>query len=133
VDGLFLHADAFRGLVKDDRQLLASHLGIQKRAQLYLRPNQMDPDGQALAGKNRSANLRQWSFVGAYGVKRNVDKLRHRGLFGGFLDFQNGPTLVRATFGAGVMGQLFLVAVGTLGEPGGGQKVVGAANCRAAR
>ena len=46
-------------------------------------------------------------------------------LLGFFLDIQNGAALVLSALGAGAMGQLLLVAVGALGEPDGGQKVVG--------
>src|ERR1035441_6596945 len=76
--GCFLfHADAFRGMVNDDGQIFIFKMFVEKVAQLSLRPNEVDPHGQRTAGEDRPANLRLRSFVGAYGVKRNVDE--HRG------------------------------------------------------
>jgi hypothetical protein len=51
----------------------------------------------------------------------------------GFLGFKHGAALVLAALGAGVMGQLLLVAIGALRDAGGGQEVVGAAVGGAAR
>jgi hypothetical protein len=121
---LLLHADAFRGMVDDDGQIFVFEMFVQKVAQLRLRPNQVDPHRQSAAGENRPANLRLWSFVGTYGVKRDVDEHGRSWLLGCFLDVQNGAALVRAALGAGAMGQLLLVAVGALGDSHGGQKVV---------
>jgi hypothetical protein len=45
----------------------------------------------------------------------------------GFFYFQNVTALVSAALGASVMGQLALMAVGTLRRAGGGEKVMGAA------
>jgi hypothetical protein len=47
------------------------------------------------------------------------------------LDFEYFTALIGAAFGAGVVGQLALVAVGTLREAGRGQKIVGATLGRA--
>jgi hypothetical protein len=71
---LLFHADAFRGMVDDDGQIFVFQVFVQKVAQLRLRPNQVDPHGQSLAGEDGPANLRLGSFVGAYGVKRNIDE-----------------------------------------------------------
>ena len=130
---LLLHADAFRGMVDDDGQVFVFQVFVQKIAQLRLRPNQVDPHGQSLAGEDRPANLRLGSFVGAYGVKRNIDEHGRGNLLGCFLDVQHGAALVLAALGAGAMGQLLLVAGGALGDAHGGQKVVRAAKCGAAR
>ena len=51
----------------------------------------------------------------------------------GFLHFQHGAAFVRSALGAGAMGQLLLVAVRALGEPGCGEKVVGTADGGTAR
>ena len=61
-------------MVDHDGQIFVFQVFVQKVAQLRLRPNQMDPHRQSAAGENRPANLRLWSFVGTYGVKRNVDE-----------------------------------------------------------
>jgi hypothetical protein len=45
-------------------------------------------------------------------------------LVGYFLDVEDGAALVLAALGAGAMGQLLLVAVGALGNAGGGEEVV---------
>jgi L-serine deaminase len=55
------------------------------------------------------------------------------GVLPGFLHFQDGAALVRSALGAGAVGQLLFVAVGTLGEARRGQKIVGAAVGGAAR
>jgi hypothetical protein len=34
----------------------------------------MDPDRQSPAGEDRPPDLRLWSFIGTYGVERNVDE-----------------------------------------------------------
>ena len=49
--------------MNDDGQLFVLKVLVQQIAQLRLRPNQMDPDRQRLAGENRPANLRLWCFV----------------------------------------------------------------------
>jgi hypothetical protein len=72
----------------------------------------VDPDRQLPAGEDRPANLRLRSFVGAYGVKRNVDEHGLWRLLGGFLDIEDGAALVLAALGAGAMGQFLLVAGG---------------------
>ena len=61
-------------MVDHDRQVFIFQMFVQKIAKLRLRPNQMDPHRQSLAREDRSSNLRLWSFVGTYGVKRNVDE-----------------------------------------------------------
>jgi hypothetical protein len=48
-----------------------------------------------------------------------------------FFDSKNGATLVRTALAAGTVGQLALVAVRALGGAGGGQSIVGAAECSA--
>ena len=48
-------------------------------------------------------------------------------MLAGFFSHKHIATLVRAALAAGTMGKLALVAVGALGEAGGGQKVVAAA------
>ena len=58
------------------------------------RPNQVDPHRQSPAGEDRSLDLRLWSFVGTYGVKRDVDEHGASVLLGGFLDVQHGAALV---------------------------------------
>jgi hypothetical protein len=94
----------------------------------------VDPDGQSPAGENRPANLRLGSFIGAYGIKRNIDEHGRGILLGFFLYYiQDGMALVLATLGAGAMGQLLFVAGGALGYAHGGQKVVRAAIRGAAR
>jgi hypothetical protein len=57
------------------------------------------------------------------GVQVDVAELRLNGFFGG----QDCAALVLAAFAAGAVGQLALVAVGALGEAGGGEEVVAAA------
>jgi len=54
-------------------------------------------------------------------------------LLGFFLDIDNGASLVLAALGAGAMRELFLVAGGALGDADGGQEIVRAAECGAAR
>jgi hypothetical protein len=61
-------------MVDDDGKIFVFKVLVQKVAQLRLRPNQMDPHWQSLASEDRSPDLRLWCFVGAYGVKRNVDE-----------------------------------------------------------
>ena len=94
---------------------------VQKVAQLRFRPDEMDPDRQGAAGEDGAANLRLWSFIGAYGVKRDIDEHRLFSLLGCFLDVQDGAALVGSALGAGVVGQLFLVAVGALRDADGGR------------
>ena len=55
------------------------------------------------------------------------------GLLGGFLRLDDGTALVLATFGAGTVGKLLLVAVRALGEAGGSEEVVGTSIGGAAR
>ena len=45
----------------------------------------------------------------------------------GFFDREDVTTFIRTAFAAGTVGQLALVAVGALGEAGGGEEVVAAA------
>ncbi len=71
---LFLHADPFRGIVNHDRQVFVFQLFVQNVAQLRLRSNQMDTHWQSAAGEDRPANLRLRSFVGTYGIERNVNE-----------------------------------------------------------
>ena len=71
---LLFHADAFSGIVDDDGQVVVAQGFVQKIAQLRLRTHQVDPHGQSLASEDSPANLRFRSFVGAYGVKRNIDQ-----------------------------------------------------------
>ena len=106
---------------------------VQKVTQLTFRPDEMDADRQGAAGEDGAANLRLWSFVSAYGVKRDIDEHRLFGLLGSFFDIQDGAAFVGSALGAGVMGQLFLVAVGALRDADGGEEVVGAAEGGAAR
>jgi hypothetical protein len=49
----------------------------------------------------------------------------------GFLDREDFTTLIGPTLAAGAVRQLALVAVGALGESGGGEEVVAAAFCGA--
>jgi hypothetical protein len=51
----------------------------------------------------------------------------------GFLHIKNGTALVLAALGAGAMGQLLLVAVGALGDPGSRKEIVSTAIGSAAR
>jgi hypothetical protein len=115
--------------MNDDRQIFVAEVFVEDVAELRLRPNQVDPHGQSLAGKDSSADLCLGSFVGAYSVKRDVDEhgLLEHGVLErllGFLDFEDGAALVLAALGAGAMGQLLLVAGGAFRDPNGGQKVV---------
>ena len=71
---LLLHANPFGGIVDNYRQVFIFKLLVEKVAQLRLRSNRMDTHRQSLAGKNRPPNLRLRSFVGTYGVKRNIDE-----------------------------------------------------------
>ena len=71
---LFVHADAFRGMVDDDGQVFVVEVFVEQVAQLRLGPDEMDAHGQSAAGEDRPANLRLRSFVGTYGVKRDVDE-----------------------------------------------------------
>ena len=48
-------------------------------------------------------------------------------MLAGFFGHENVAALIRAALAAGTMRKLALVAVGALGEAGGGQKVVAAA------
>jgi hypothetical protein len=93
----------------------------------------MNTDGQSLAGKDGSANLRLGSLVSANGVKGDVDEHGNWRLLGCFLDIDYGAALVLAALGAGAMGQLLLVAGGAFRDPNGSQKVVRTAKCGAAR
>ncbi len=61
-------------MVDHDGQIFVFEVLVQKVAQLGFRPNQMDAHGQASAGEDRPPNLRLWSFVGTYGVKRNINE-----------------------------------------------------------
>jgi hypothetical protein len=70
----------------------------------------VDPHGQSLAGEDGPANLRLGSFVGAYGVKRNIDEHGRGKLLLCFLDNDHGTALVLAALGTGAMGQLLFVA-----------------------
>jgi hypothetical protein len=45
---------------------------VQQIAQFRLRPNQVDPHRQTLAGLDGPPNLRLRSFIGTYGVKSDV-------------------------------------------------------------
>jgi hypothetical protein len=130
---LLFHADAFRSMVNDEGQVFVSQHFIEQIAQFCLRPNQVDTNWQSLAGENRPANLRLGSFVGAYGVKRNINEHKRGKLLGCFLDINHGAALVLAALGAGAMGELLLVASGALGDPYSGQKVVRTAKGGAAR
>jgi hypothetical protein len=93
----------------------------------------VDTDGQSAAGEDGPANLRLGSFIGAYGIKRDIDEHGRKKLLGFFLDIEDGASLVLAALGAGAMGQLLLVAGGALGDAHGGQKVVAAAKRGTAR
>jgi len=48
-------------------------------------------------------------------------------MLAGFFGHKNFATLIRTALAAGTMGKLALVAVGALGEAGGGEEVVAAA------
>ena len=61
-------------MVDDDGQVFVFKMLVEQVAQLRLRPNQVDPHGQSAAGEDGPANLRLGSFVGTYGVKRDVDE-----------------------------------------------------------
>ena len=121
---LLLHADTFRGMVDDDRQVFVVEQFIELIAQLRLWPNQVDPHGQSAAGEDGPANLRLWCFIGADGVEHDVDEHGCPELADCFLYVENGAALVLAALGAGVVGELLLVAVGALADADGGQKVV---------
>ena len=71
---LFFHADAFRGMVDDDGQVFVVEVFIEEVAQLRLGPDEVHAHGEGAAGEDRPANLRFRSFVGTYGVERNVDE-----------------------------------------------------------
>jgi hypothetical protein len=120
-------------MMDDDGQIFIFQMFVQKIAQFRLGSNQMDPHRQSSAGEDSPANLRLWSFVGTYGVERNVNKHGRWNLLRSFLDFQNRATLVGAALGAGAMGELLFVAVGALGETHSGKKVVRAAESGTAR
>jgi hypothetical protein len=119
-------------MVDDDRQVLVVQVLVEEIVQLRLRPNQVDPYGQSLASEDSPAKLRLGSFVGAYGVKRNIDEHGRGKLLFSFLDSDHGAALVLAALGAGAMGQLLFVAGWALGYAHGGEKVVRAAKCGAA-
>jgi hypothetical protein len=93
----------------------------------------VDTYRQSLAGDNRSANLGFGSFVGSYGVKRNINEHGHWRLLGGFLNFKNGATLVLAALWASLMGQLFFLTVGANGDADSGKEIMRATKRGAAR
>ena len=66
-------------MVDDDGQVFVFEVLVEQVAQLRLRPDQMDPHGQSAAGEDGPANLRLGSFVGTYGVKRDVGEHRLSG------------------------------------------------------
>ena len=133
VGGLFLHGDALGGVLNDDRQVLVFEVLVKLGAQLLLRTDEMDPHRQGAAGEDRPANLRLGSLVGTKCVQRDVNQHGEASLLGLFLDVEHGAALISAALGAGVVGQLLLVTAGALGEAGGRQEVVGAAQRSAAR
>jgi hypothetical protein len=61
-------------MVDNNGQVFVSQQLIEQIVQFWLRPNQVDPNGQSPAGEHSPANLRLRSFVGAYGVKRDIDE-----------------------------------------------------------
>ena len=69
---LLVHADTFRGMVDDDRQIFVFEILIQQVAQLRLRTDQMHAHRQSPASLNGAANLRLRSFVRAKSVQRNI-------------------------------------------------------------
>jgi hypothetical protein len=121
-------------VVDDDGQVFVFvfEMLIEQVAELRLGPDQMDSHGESAAGKDGSPDLRLGSLIGTNGVKRDVGKHRGCDLLL-FLHIEHGAALVLAALGAGLMGQLFFVAIGALRESGSGKKVVRTAKGGAAR
>jgi hypothetical protein len=89
------------------------------------------------ASQDGPANLWFGGFVGTHCVNDDVYRhsAQHRSVqvddselsLDSFFGCQDGSALVLAALAAGAVGQLALVAVGALGEAGGGEEVVAAA------
>ena len=92
----------------------------------------MDTDGESASGKDGPPDLRFGSLIGTNCVERDVGEHWGCDLLL-FLHCEHGAALVLAALGAGLMGQLFFVAIGALRESGGGKKVVSTAVGGAAR
>jgi hypothetical protein len=97
----------------------------------------MHAHGELAAGEDGPPDLRLRSLIGTHGVKHNVSEhvfleIRLR-LLGSFLHVNDGAALVGSALGAGAMGQLLLMAAWALGDARSGEKIVGAAECGAAR
>ena len=78
MDGLFVHAYALGGVVDDDGQVLVFEVLVEQVAEFRLGADEMDADGEGLAGQDRPPDLGFRSFVGAYGVERDVNERCHR-------------------------------------------------------
>jgi hypothetical protein len=119
-------------MMDDDGQVFIFKMLIEQVAELRLGTDQMDPHWKSAASEDSPLDLRLGSLIGANGVKRDVSEHRGWNLLL-FLDFEHSAAFVCPTLGAGAMGQLLFVAVGTLREPGSGKKVVSTAVGGAAR
>ncbi len=74
VRSFFVHADALRGVVDDDGQVFFFEVFVEEVAELGFGPNEMHPDRERAAGKNRPPDLGFGCFVGTYCVQRNIDE-----------------------------------------------------------
>jgi hypothetical protein len=61
-------------MVNHDGEIFIFEVLVEQVAELRLGSDQMDAHRQASAGENRPPDLRLWSFVGTYGVERNVNE-----------------------------------------------------------
>jgi len=101
-------------------------------AHYFFGAHEVDPNAELARSKDGPANFWFGGLVGTHGIYNDVDwHLGRRRAIGkdlaGFLDGKDFAALVGSTLAASAVWQLALVAVGALGDAGGGEEVVAAA------
>jgi len=131
--GLVGHADPLGGMDDVDGEVFAVAVEVECWADAVFGADEVDADGELAACGHGTANLGVRGFVGAHGVEDDVGQHAvcvWMSLVPG-LDFrfggEDGAALVLAALGAGVMGELALLAVGADVAVWEGEEVVGAA------
>src|ERR1700733_15422161 len=104
-------------------QAFADHLRGQRDGPGRHTDAQREWPRESLARGPYRNPLRQRRCRSASGEDNRINAEKLAGFFG----YKDVATLVRATLAAGTVRQLALVAVGALGEAGGGEEVVAAA------
>ncbi len=133
--GLVVHGDPLGGGNDEDRQALAAEVLAQDGTEDIFGAGKVDADVILTRSEDGPANLGFGGLVGAHSVYNDIDRhqqgtwsVRIRGMMlACFLDREDLAALVGAALAADAMGQLALMAVGALGEAGGGEEVVAAA------